>query len=93
MNKTEQNGVQFFELLLDSVHKHLLSGKIKTRLIDVLQSLLGCTLKLDIKECQVRLEEQLNTPRRREIHDVEILQQQAVESIHSDLKVQMIVNA
>lgn len=93
VNKSEQNGVQFFELLLDSVHKHLLSDKIRTRLIEVLQNILGCTLKLDIKECQVRQEEQLNTPRRREVHDAEILQQQAVESIYSDPKVQMIVNA
>ena len=93
VNKTEQNGVQFFELLLDSVHKHLLSDKIKTRLIETLQNLLGCTLKLDIKECQAAQKEQLNTPRRREIHDAEVLQQQAVESIYSDPKVQMIVNA
>lgn len=93
VNKAEQNGVQFFELLLDSVHKHLLSDKIKTRLIETLQNLLGCTLKLDIKECQAAQKEQLNTPRRREIHDAEVLQQQAVESIYFDPKVKMIVNA
>jgi len=93
VNKAEQNGVQFFELLLDSVHKHLLSDKIKTRLVETLQNLLGGTLKLEIKECQVPQLEQLNTPRRREIHDAEVLQQQAVESIYSDPKVKMIVNA
>ncbi|MCK5649623.1 MAG: DNA polymerase III subunit gamma/tau [Gammaproteobacteria bacterium] len=92
-SKTQQNSDQFFELLLDSVHKHLLSDKITTRLINNLEDLLGCTVKVDIKECQVRAEKQLNTPRRREIHDAEVLQQQAEESIYSDPKVQMIVNA
>ncbi len=92
MNKTEQSGELVFELLLDSVHKHLLSDKIETRLISTLADLLGCTIKLDIKECQVDPEEQLDTPRRREIHDAEVLQEQAVKSIYADPKVQMIVN-
>ncbi|MCW8932878.1 MAG: DNA polymerase III subunit gamma/tau [Gammaproteobacteria bacterium] len=93
INKNEHNGEQLFELLLDSVHKHLLSDKIKTRLVNTLQDFLGCTLKLDIKECQVRPEEQLDTPRRREIHEAKVLQEQAVESIYADPKVQMIVNS
>ena len=55
--------------------------------------MLGSTVKLDIKECQVKPEEQLHTPRRREIHEAEVLQQEAVESIFSDPKVKMLVDA
>ncbi len=93
VNKYEQENSQVFELLLDSAHKHLLNDKIKDRLVHVLQNLLNCSFKLDIKECQVRPEEQLNTPRRREIHEAKVLQEQAVKSIYSDPKVQMIVNS
>lgn len=93
VNKTEHNGEQLFELLLESVHKHLLNDKIYNRLSDSLRKLQGVPLKLHIKECQVQAETQLDTPRRREIHEAEVLQQQAVESILTDPKVQMIVNA
>lgn len=93
VNKTEQNGEQVFELLLESVHKHLLNDKINTRLLKTLQNLLAVPIKLNISECQVQAEKKLDTPRRREIHDAEVLQQQAVESIETDPKVQMIVNA
>lgn len=93
VNKIENNGEHIFELLLESVHKHLLNDKINSRLLDTLQHLLAVPLKLNITECQVQIEKQLDTPRRREIHDAEILQQQAVESITMDPKVQMIVNA
>ncbi|NOQ80788.1 MAG: hypothetical protein GQ546_15465, partial [Gammaproteobacteria bacterium] len=82
-----------FELLLESVHKHLLNDKINTRLLKTLQNLLAVPIKLNISECQVQAEKKLDTPRRREIHDAEVLQQQAVESIETDPKVQMIVNA
>ena len=93
VNKSEQNGVQVFELLLESVHKHLCSDKIKNRLVEALQQMLGLTIKLDIKECQIKPEDQLHTPRRREILQAELLQQQAVESISSDPKVKMLVDA
>ncbi|RKZ97086.1 MAG: DNA polymerase III subunit gamma/tau [Gammaproteobacteria bacterium] len=93
VNKTEQNGEQIFELLLESVHKHLLNDKIYTRFFDTLQKLSDLPLKLNIIECQAKAEKELDTPRRREIHEAEVLQQQAVESIVTDPKVQMIVNA
>ncbi len=93
INKTEKNDELFFDLLLESVHKHLLSDKIKMRLITILVELLGCSVRLNIEQCQVSQKEQLDTPRRREIHDAEVLQAQAVESIYADPKVQMIVNA
>jgi DNA polymerase-3 subunit gamma/tau len=93
VTKSEKNGEYFFELLLDSVHKHLHNDKIKNRLVSELQGLIGCTVKLDIKECQVSPKKLLDTPRRREIHDAKILQEQAVESIYADTKVQMIVNS
>jgi len=93
INKTQQNGQYLFQLLLESVHKHLLNDKILNRLIEALQQVLGDTLRLDIKECQVQPEEQLLTPRRREIHEAEVLQQQAVESIIADPKVKMLVEA
>jgi DNA polymerase-3 subunit gamma/tau len=93
VNKNIQDGEQLFELLLDSMYKHLLSDKIKTRMIDTLQPLFTIPLKITIKECQVPPNEQQNTPRRREIYEAEVLQQQAVESINDDPKVQMIVNA
>jgi len=54
---------------------------------------LGTELKLDIKECCLKAEEQLKTPRRREIQAAEILQQEAVKSIYADPKVELIVKA
>lgn len=93
IKKTEQNGQQVFELLLESVHKHLLNDKIMKRLTEALQPALGASLSLEIKECQVPSEEQLHTPRRREIYDAEVLQQQAVESIIADPKVKMLMEA
>jgi len=90
----ETNGNRYvFELLLESVHKHLLNDKIKTRLLEALQTVLGTELKLDIKECCLKAEEQLKTPRRREIQAAEILQQEAVKSIYADPKVELIVKA
>jgi len=91
-NKIQKNGELLFELLLQTVHKHLLNDKIKLRLINTLQQALNIPLKLSIADSQIR-SEQLDTPRRREIHDAQILQQQAEESIMNNPGVQMIVNA
>ncbi|WP_198265775.1 DNA polymerase III subunit gamma/tau [sulfur-oxidizing endosymbiont of Gigantopelta aegis] len=93
VNKSIVEGEQIFELLLDSMHKHLLNDKIKTRLLDILQPLFSIPLKIIIKECEIPVHEQQNTPRRREIYEAEVLQQEAVESIMDDPKVQLIVNA
>ena len=90
--KTHDNQL-VLELLLESVHKHLLNDKIKIRLQDALQQVLSSELSLDIKECQLKAEDQLQTPRRREIQAAEILQQEAVKSIYADEKVEMLVNA
>ncbi|MCK5663069.1 MAG: hypothetical protein KAI17_06260 [Thiotrichaceae bacterium] len=80
-------------MLLESVHKHLLNDKIYARLFDTLNKSSDLPLKLNITQCQVQAAKELDTPRRREIHEAEVLQQQAVESIVTDPKVQMIVNA
>ena len=90
--KTHDNQL-VLELLLESVHKHLLNDKIKIRLQDALQQVLSSELSLDIKQCQLKAEDQLQTPRRREIQAAEILQQEAVKSIYADEKVEMLVNA
>lgn len=91
--RSEENNGLLFELLLDSVHKHLHNDKIQIRLIDSLEILLKCPVQVHIKECQLAPEDILNTPRRREIHEAEVLQQQAIESIYADPKVQLIVNS
>ena len=91
-NKIQQNGELFFELFLQTVHKHLLNDKIKSRLINTLQQALNRPLKLSIADSQIR-PEKLDTPRQREIHDAQILQQQAEESIMNNPGVKMIVNA
>ncbi len=91
-NKIQKNGELRLELLLQTVHKHLLNDKIKLRLINTLQQALNIPLKLSIADSQIR-PEKLDTPRRREIHDAQILQQQAEESIMNNPGVQMIVNA
>lgn len=93
VKKSEKNGEQYFELLLESVHKHLLNDKILGRLVEALQPTIELKVHLDIKECQVKRDPQLQTPRRREIHEAEVLQQQAVESIASDPKVKLLVEA
>jgi len=93
VRKTAEQDIEVFELLLQSVHSHLLNDKISTRLQAVLQDLLGKPVTLQISECQLPQKEILDTPRRREIHDAEIFQQQAIESIMNDPGVQQIVNA
>ena len=93
IHKTEQSDELSFELLLESVHKHLLNDKILNRLIESLETVLGKKLNLNIKECQFKAEEQLQTPRRREIHEAEVLQQQAVESIAADPKIRLMMEA
>jgi DNA polymerase-3 subunit gamma/tau len=80
-----------FELLLDPVHKHLLSDKINRRLLDVLQKQLNINIQINIKIGQNNLT--LDTPRRRELYEAEVLQQQAIESIYADEGVQKIVTA
>ena len=92
-NKTEQDGRVNFELLLESVHNHLLSDKIKQRLQVALQKVLEQPLVLHFLECQLSPKEQIQTPRRREILADEALQKEAVESIYSDQKVQMLVDS
>ena len=93
INKSPQNNQLVFELLLESVHKHLLSDKIKNRLQEAFQSILEQTVILNIKECQLSPQEQLQTPRRKEILAAEALQKEAVESIYADQKVKMLVDA
>ncbi|MCP3851602.1 MAG: DNA polymerase III subunit gamma/tau [Gammaproteobacteria bacterium] len=93
VNKNQQNNELTLDLLLDSTHRHLLSDKIQKRLIEVIELQLSCQLKVNIKECQVPEVEQFNTPRRREIHEAKVLQEEAVKSIYNDPKVQMIVNS
>ena len=90
--QSEQDGVYVFELLLESVHQHLLSDKMKKRLQEALQETLNTEIRLDIKECQLKQAEQLQTPRRREIQEAEILQQEAVKSIMTDPAVNLLLN-
>lgn len=90
--KTDDNQL-ILELLLESVHKHLLSDKIISRLQDSLQQVVTSDIRLNIKLCQLKTERQLNTPRRREVQEAEMLQQEAVKSIYADKKVEMLVNA
>ena len=82
---------QVFELLLESIHKNLLSDKIRSRLADNLGQFFQKRIILDIKECQPR--ETLETPGRREQHEAKILQQQAIESILTDPKVKLLEDA
>jgi len=89
----EENDKQVFELSLESVHEHLLSDKIINRLQQALHEILCSDVKLKIKECQLKAEEQLQTPRRREIQEAEILQQEAVKSILHDPKVNLLLNS
>ncbi len=92
-SKTEQDDRLSFELLLESVHKHLLSDKIKQRLQKAMQKVVAQPLVLQFKECQLSPEEQIQTPRKREILAAEALQKVAVESIYADQKVQMLVDS
>ena len=93
VEKTEQDKQLVFELLLESVHQHLLNDKIKKRLQEVFQTVLAQPLLLRFRECQLSLEETLQTPRRKEIFEAEVLQKDAVESIYTDQKLQMLVRA
>ncbi len=91
VEKTEQDKQLVFELLLESVHQHLLNDKIKNRLQEAFQTVLAQPLLLRFRECQLSPEETLQTPRRKEILEAEALQKEAVESIYSDQKLQMLV--
>ncbi len=93
VRQSEQENIQVFELLLESVHKHLLNDKMKKRLQEALYETLGAEIRLDIKECQLQKSEQLQTPRRREIQEAEMLQQDAIKSIYADEKVDMLLTA
>jgi len=93
IQRSEDESGQIFELLLESVHKHLLNDKMRTRLQTALCETLDSPVKLSIKECQLKAEQQLQTPRRREIQEAEILQQEAVKSIKSDEKLNLLVNS
>jgi DNA polymerase-3 subunit gamma/tau len=89
ISQNESNGERSFELLLEPMHKHLLSDKIRNRLTDALEKLLESRVHLHINECQAS-ERQLQTPRRREIHEENVRQQQAIQSIHNDPKVKLL---
>lgn len=93
VRQSEQENIQVFELLLESVHKHLVNDKMKKRLQEALYETLGAEIRLDIKECQLQKSEQLQTPRRREIQDAEMLQQDAIKSIYADERVDMLLSA
>ncbi|MCU7837470.1 MAG: DNA polymerase III subunit gamma/tau [gamma proteobacterium symbiont of Taylorina sp.] len=93
ISQSEQDNRQTFELLLESVHKHLLNDKMKNRLQEAIQKSLGSPVKIEIKECQLKVEEQLQTPRRREIQEAEILQQEAVKSILSDPNIDLLLSS
>lgn len=93
VEKTEQDKQLVFELLLESVHQHLLNDKIKNRLQEAFQAVLAQPLLLRFRECQLSPEETLQTPRRKEILEAEALQKEAVESIYADQKLQMLVSA
>ncbi len=91
VEKTEQDKQLVFELLLESVHQHLLNDKIKNRLQEAFQTVLAQPLLLRFRECQLSPEETLQTPRRKEILEAEALQKEAVESIYADQKLQTLV--
>ena len=91
--KTEQDNQLVFELLLESVHQHLLNDKIKNRLQEAFQAVLAQPLLLRFRECQLSREETLQTPRRKEILEAEALHKEAVESIYADQRLQMLVRA
>jgi len=93
IQQTENEQGLLFDLLLESVHKHLLSDKMKLRLQSALSETLASQVKLEINECQVNAQQQLQTPRRREIQEAEILQQEAVKSIMNDEKLALLVNS
>ena len=93
VEKTEQDKQLVFELLLESVHQHLLNDKIKNRLQETFQAVLAQPLLLRFRECQLSPEETLQTPRRKEILEAEALQKEAVKSIYADQKLQMLVRA
>ncbi len=91
IEKTEQDKQLVFELLLESVHQHLLNDKIKNRLQEAFQTILAQPLLLRFRECQLSPDETLQTPRRKELLEAEALQKEAVESIYADQKLQMLV--
>ncbi len=93
VNKVEQDNQFVFELLLESVHKHLLNDKIKARLQDAFQTVLEYPLILRFKECRLTPQEHLKTPRRKEILEAEALQKEALESLYADQKLQLLVSA
>ena len=66
---------------------------MKVRLQEALQQTLGLEVKLEIKECQLKAQEQLQTPRRREVQEAEMLQQEAVKSIYADPKLDLLVKS
>jgi hypothetical protein len=91
--QSEKEGILVLELLLESVHQHLLNDKMKKRLTDALQIALGSKLNLKIRECQPKQAQQLQTPRRREIQEAEILQQEAIKSIKTDPAVNLLLSS
>ncbi|MCK5664658.1 MAG: hypothetical protein KAI17_14295, partial [Thiotrichaceae bacterium] len=93
VSQSEQENKLVLQLLLESVHKHLLNDKMKKRLQEALTITLARDIRLEIKECQLEKSEKLQTPRLREIQQAEILQQEAVKSIQTDSAVNLLLNS
>jgi len=94
INRSKKQDILKFDLILEPIHKHLLTDKTQQRLLEGLQSLLNTTIKLNFKYIQPKIKDNttLDTPRRRELYEEKVKQEQAVKSIMTDKKLQILVN-
>ncbi|MFK5892342.1 MAG: DNA polymerase III subunit gamma/tau C-terminal domain-containing protein, partial [Pseudomonadota bacterium] len=100
LEKQLQEGVLSIKLGLDKAHQALLSDKLKQRLEQKLQHYFSSecdfdvkikSLKLDIIVLTKLLQKQLLTPKQTEKKQLQKQMQQAINSIHADANVQLLI--
>ncbi len=91
-SRDDKNQHIVFNLLIESVHMHLLNDKMQQRMREHLQEQLGQPVKLKIGQCHEHNDELL-TPQRRDKLEAEARQQEAVDAIYNDSRAALLIEA